>query len=52
MNSISINLHTYCSNFVNLYIFNLTDVGDFEVLMCKIDTFFYFALFVANALID
>ena len=49
MNSINVNLHNYYSNFVNLQIFNLTNVGDFESWMSKIDTFFYFALIDANA---
>ena len=29
MNNTSINLHYYCSNFTNLYVFNLINVGDF-----------------------
>ena len=49
MNSISVNLHNYCNNFTNLHIFNLTDVSDFGDWMCKIHTFFYFALINANA---
>ena len=28
INSVNINLHSYCSNFVNLHIFNLIDVSD------------------------
>ena len=38
------------SNFANLHIFNLIDVNDFEVWMCKIELFFYFALSYENAL--
>ena len=33
MNNIDINLYGYYSNFVNLHIFNLTNVSDFEVWM-------------------
>ena len=50
MNSVSVNLYSYCSNLVNLQIFNLIDVGDFGRWICKMDTFFYFALIDANAL--
>ena len=44
-------LHGYYSKFANLHIFNLTNVGDFETSMCKIEHFLYFALYDANALI-
>ena len=39
------------NNFVNLHIFSLIDVGNFEVWMCKIEQFFYFAFYDVNALI-
>ena len=31
MNNVSVNLHGYCINFVNLHIFNLTNMGDFKI---------------------
>ena len=37
--SVSVNLYSYCDNFANLYIFNLTNVGDFGI-------FFFFFLVV------
>ena len=39
------------NNFVNLHIFSLIDVGNFEVWMCKIEQFFYFSFYDVNALI-
>ena len=51
MNSVNINLHGYCSNFINLHIFSLIDDGNFEVWMCKIEQFFYFTFYDVNALI-
>ena len=45
MNRNSINLYYYYSNFANLRIFNLTNVGDFEAWMCKIEPFFLFSIF-------
>ena len=50
MNSNSINLYDYYSNFANFHIFNLIDVGDFEAWMCKIEPFFYFPFSNANVL--
>ena len=35
MNSVGVNLHCYCSNFVNLHIFKLTDVCDFRPISFK-----------------
>ena len=51
MNNVNINLHGYCSNFINLHIFSLIDDGNFEVWMCKIEQFFYFTFYDVNALI-
>ena len=39
--SVSVNLFSYCDNFVNLYIFNLTNVGDFGI-------FFFFWLLIQD----
>ena len=50
VNSVDINLRSYYNNFINLHIFSLTDMGDFECWICKIDTFFYFAMINTNAL--
>ena len=38
------------SFFVNLHKFNLIDVNDFKVNMCKFDTIFYYIPTSANAL--
>ena len=45
MNSNHAYVHNYCSNFVYLHIFTSTDVGVFQVKMCKIEHFLYFANF-------
>ena len=50
MNSFSVNLHNYYNNFENLHIFSLIDMSGFGTWMCKIEQFFYFSLFDANAL--
>ena len=50
MNSFSVNLHNYYNNFENLHIVSLIDVSGFGTWMCKIEQFFYFALFDANAI--
>ena len=42
----------YYSNFANLHIFNLSDMGNFGSWMCKIDIFFYFALVRASTSMD
>ena len=42
MNSISVNLHGYCSKLVNLHNYTLIDVGHFYEKLCKIYTFFYY----------
>jgi len=36
VNIISVNLHSYYNNFVNLHIFSLTDVGDFGAECVKL----------------
>ena len=40
MNNAGINLHENYSNFANLYIFNLSDIGDFELKCIKLRIFF------------
>ena len=45
-----VDLHSHCSNGVNLHKFNLTNVGEFLSLMCKIGHFFYFTFTNVNAL--
>ena len=45
-----VDLHSHCSNGVNLHKFNLTNVGEFLSLMSKIGHFFYFTFTNVNAL--
>ena len=53
MNSACVNLHCYYSNFVNLHIFSLINVGDFKTWICKIESLFFILFCIlsyANAL--
>ena len=49
MNSISVNLHNYCSKLVNLH--NLTQINVlFQVKLCKFYSFFYYKWTDVNTL--
>ena len=42
MNSVSVNLHSYCSKLVNLHNYTLTNIGQFLAKLYKFYTFFYY----------
>ena len=44
MNSVNINLYSYCSKFVNLYNYTITNVGQFQAKLGKFYTFLYYIL--------
>ena len=46
MNSVSLNLHNYCSNFIKCK----NDVSHFQAKLCKFYTFFYFKPIDVSAL--
>ena len=50
MNSVNVNLHSYCSKFVNIYNYKMTNVGKFQAKLCKFYTFFYYILTYVSAL--
>ena len=50
MNSISVNLHGYCSKLVNLYNYTQTNMGHFYLKFYKFYTFFYYTCTDVNAL--